>query len=81
MKTLKEIHKELISKEKSVRDIVNESIEIIKNHEKRVNKDLSEEENINSILGLFSEKFINDQIENAQKMIDEGSGSGSGTKA
>ncbi|MBP9765809.1 MAG: Asp-tRNA(Asn)/Glu-tRNA(Gln) amidotransferase subunit GatA [Candidatus Pacebacteria bacterium] len=74
MKTLKEIHKELISKEKSVRDIVNESIEIIKNHEKRVNKDLSEEENINSILGLFSEKFINDQIENAQKMIDEGRG-------
>lgn len=71
MKTLKEIHKELISKEKSVREIVNESIETIKNHEKRINKDLNEDKNINSILGLFSEKFIENQIENAQKMIDE----------
>ncbi len=72
MKTLKEIHKELISKEKSVRQIVNESIEIIKNHEKRVNPNLEEAKDINAILGLFSEKFIDDQIEKAQKMIDEG---------
>lgn len=72
MKTLKEIHKELISKEKSVRDIVNESIEIIKSNEKRVNKDLDESKDINAILGLFSEKFIESQIEKAQKMIDEG---------
>lgn len=72
MKTLKEIHKELISKEKSVREIVNESIEIIKNHEKRVNPNLDEASDINAILGLFSEKFIDDQIEKAQKMIDEG---------
>lgn len=72
MKTLKEIHKELISKEKSVREIVNESIEIIKNHEKRVNPNLDESKDINAILGLFSEKFIDSQIEKAQKMIDEG---------
>ncbi|MDQ1282124.1 MAG: aspartyl-tRNA(Asn)/glutamyl-tRNA(Gln) amidotransferase subunit [Patescibacteria group bacterium] len=72
MKTLKEIHKELISKEKSVREIVNESIEIIKSHEKRVNKDLDEAENINAILGLFSQEFIDEQVEKAQKMIDEG---------
>ena len=72
MKTLKEIHKELISKEKSVREIVNESIEIIKNHEKRVNPNLDESKDINAILGLFSQKFIDDQIEKAQKMIDEG---------
>lgn len=72
MKTLKEIHKELISKEKLVREIVNESIEIIKNHEKRVNPNLDESKDINAILGLFSQKFIDDQIEKAQKMIDEG---------
>lgn len=72
MKTLKEIHKELISKEKSVREIVNESIEIIKNHEKRVNPNLDEAKDINAILGLFSQKFIESQIEKAQKMIDEG---------
>jgi aspartyl-tRNA(Asn)/glutamyl-tRNA(Gln) amidotransferase subunit A len=72
MKTLKEIHKELISKEKSVREIVNESIEIIKSHEKRVNKDLDESQDINAILGLFSHKFIDEQVEKAQKMIDEG---------
>lgn len=72
MKTLKEIHKELISKEKSVRDIVNESIEIIKNHEKRINPNLDEAKDINAILGLFSQKFIDSQIEKAQKMIDEG---------
>ena len=58
MKTLKEIHKELISKEKSVREIVNESIEKIKNHEKRVNPNLDEAKDINAILGLFSQKFI-----------------------
>jgi len=72
MKTLKEIHKELISKEKSVREIVNESIEIIKNHEKRVNPNLDEAKDINAILGLFSQNFIDSQIEKAQKMIDEG---------
>ncbi|MFO0743766.1 MAG: Asp-tRNA(Asn)/Glu-tRNA(Gln) amidotransferase subunit GatA [Candidatus Paceibacterota bacterium] len=62
MKTLSQIHEELISKKKTVRDIVSESISIINQNDK----------DINAVVGLYSDNFLNDQIEKAQKMIDEG---------
>lgn len=62
MKTLSQIHEELISKKKTVKEIVDESISIIKDQDK----------NINAILGIYSQKFLDEQIEVAQKMIDEG---------
>lgn len=62
MKTAKEIYNSLLLKEKTVKEIVDESINKIKN----------ENEKLNAVLGFYSDKFINYQIENAQKMIDEG---------
>ncbi|MEI6352866.1 MAG: Asp-tRNA(Asn)/Glu-tRNA(Gln) amidotransferase subunit GatA [Candidatus Nomurabacteria bacterium] len=70
MKTLSQIHEELISKTKTVRQIVDESIFIIKQNEKRINPDLENSKDINAILGLYSEKFLEEQIQNAQKIID-----------
>ena len=39
MKTISKIHEELISKNKTVKEIVDEYISIIMSHEKRVNKE------------------------------------------
>ena len=72
MKNISEIHQALISKQKSVKDIVEESKKKIFNNEKKFNQDLVEEKNINAILGYYTDEFINSQIEKAQKMIDEG---------
>ncbi|MEN9338572.1 MAG: aspartyl/glutamyl-tRNA amidotransferase subunit [Candidatus Parcubacteria bacterium] len=72
MKTITEIYNSLMLKEKTVKQIVEESVETIKNNEKKFNPNLGPEKDINAILGFMSEEFINSQIENAQKMIDEG---------
>lgn len=72
MKTLSQIHEELISKKKTVQDIVSESISIINQNEKKFNSSLSDEKNINAIIGIYSDKFLKEQIEKAQHMIDEG---------
>ncbi len=62
MKTISQIHEELISKKKSVREVVEESLNEIKEKDK----------NINAILGIYTDEFLNSQIEKAQKMIDDG---------
>lgn len=49
-------------KEKTVKEVVNECVNDIKNKDKE----------INSILRVYSNSFLNKQIENAQKMLDEG---------
>jgi aspartyl-tRNA(Asn)/glutamyl-tRNA(Gln) amidotransferase subunit A len=72
MKTISQIHEELISKKKTVRNIVDEYLHIIMNHEKRVNINLEDEKDINAILGLFDKSKIDQQIDIAQKMIDMG---------
>ena len=72
MKTLSQIHEELISKKKTVQDIVSESISIINQNEKKFNPSLADEKNINAIIGIYSDKFLKEQIEKAQQMINEG---------
>jgi len=72
MKTISKIHEELISKNKTVKEIVDEYISIIMSHEKRVNKDLEEDKNINAILGFFDEKKLEEQINFAQDLINKG---------
>ncbi|MEA4910526.1 Glutamyl-tRNA(Gln) amidotransferase subunit A [bioreactor metagenome] len=72
MKTLKEIHQDLISKKITVRQLVDQSIETIKNNEKKFNDKVSEDKNLNAVIDFYSAAFINDQIDKAQKMIDEG---------
>lgn len=62
MKTINEIYNSLMLKEKSVKEIVIDCINDIKNKDKE----------INSILRIYSDSFLNKQIENAQKMLDEG---------
>jgi len=71
MKTLNQIHEELISKKKSVKEIVDEAISIIKNNEKKFNPELKDEDDINAVLGFYSDKFLEEQIVKAQKMIDD----------
>ena len=72
MKTAAEIYNSLMLREKSVREVVDECVNEIKNHEKKFNPNLSDGEDINAILGFMSEEFINSQIENAEKMLAEG---------
>lgn len=62
MKTAKEIYNSLMLKEKSVKEVVNECLDEIK----------KKDGNIKAILRVYSDDFLNSQIENAQKMIDEG---------
>ncbi len=62
MKTINEVYNSLMLKEKTVKEIVDECINDIKNKDKE----------INSILRIYSDSFLNKQIENAQKMLDEG---------
>ena len=62
MKTVKDIYNKLMLKETTVRDVVDECLKNIKEKDK----------DINAVLGIYSDKFLNEQIENAQKMLDEG---------
>jgi aspartyl-tRNA(Asn)/glutamyl-tRNA(Gln) amidotransferase subunit A len=71
MKTLNQIHQELISKKKTVRQIVDEAISVIKNNEKKFNAGLYDNEDINAILGFYSDEFLEKQILNAQNLIDQ----------
>lgn len=71
MRTINEIHKELISGNKKVQEIVDEFIFIIKNNEKKFNSNIKDEDDINAILGFYSESFLKEQIVKAQNIIDE----------
>jgi len=71
MKTINQIHEELISKKKTVRQVVEEAIFIIKNNEKKFNINLKEENNINAILGFYSNNFLDEEIVKAQNIIDQ----------
>lgn len=62
MKTVSEIYNSLLLKEKSVRDIVDEVLKNIKE------KDVD----IKAILRIYSESFLNEQVERAQNLINEG---------
>lgn len=62
MKTISQIYNSLMLKEKTVKEIVNDCINHIKNKDKE----------INAIIRIYSDSFIKSQIENAQKMLDEG---------
>ncbi len=62
MKTATEIYNSLMLKETTVRQVVDECLNEIKN----------KDGNIQAILRIYSDEFLNLQIENAQKMIDEG---------
>lgn len=71
MRTAKQIHEDLVSKKITVRQLVDESLGIIKNNEKRFNNKVSEDKNLNAVIDFYSANFINEQIDKAQKMIDE----------
>lgn len=62
MKTISKIYNSLMLKEKTVKEVVNDCINDIKNKDKE----------INAIIRIYSDSFIKSQIENAQKMLDEG---------
>jgi len=71
MKTVKQIHEDLVSKKITVRQLVDLSLETIKNNERKFNQNISEAEDLNAIVDFYSTEFINEQIINAQKIIDE----------
>ncbi len=62
MKTISEIYNKLMLKETTVRKVVDECLDEIK----------KKDENIKAILRIYSDEFLNSQIKNAQKMLDEG---------
>lgn len=62
MKTISKIYNKLMLKEKTVRQVIEECLNEIK----------KKDENIKAILRIYSDEFLNSQIENAQKMIDGG---------
>lgn len=71
MKTVKQIHEDLVSKKITVRQLVDLSLETIKNNERKFNQNISEAEDLNAVVDFYSTEFINEQIINAQKIIDE----------
>ncbi len=66
MKTVKQIHEDLVSKKITVRQLVDLSLETIKNNERKFNQNISEAEDLNAIVDFYSTEFINEQIINAQ---------------
>ena len=59
MKTISKIYNKLMLREKTVRQVIEECLNEIK----------KKDENIKAILRIYSDEFLNSQIENAQKMI------------
>lgn len=74
MRTVKQIHEDLVSKKITVRELVDQSLEIIKSNERKFNKEVSEEKDLNAVIDFYSASFINEQIDKAQSLIDEGKG-------
>ncbi len=59
---IKDLHTQLIEKKITVRELVDKSLKTIK----------EKDSDIHALLGLYTDEFLNSQIDAAQKMIDSG---------
>lgn len=62
------IHNSIKDKEKTIKEIVDGYLSIIKKHEDKENQ----EDYIGAVIDIFEDNFIESQIKNAEKMFEEG---------